>query len=85
MPLSELYGLWPENKPSEIHNFALELACLLKKKINSALLESKCSQSSYTYPLLLRVNISNTKIVFFQQAVIVADVIYEKLTFSFSL
>lgn len=36
-------------------------------------------------PLLLRVNISNAKIILFQQAVIVADVIYEKLTFRFPL
>lgn len=56
-----------------------------EKKINLPLVKSKYSQSSYTYPLLLRVNVSNAKIVFFQQAVIVADVVYEKLTFSLPL
>lgn len=57
----------------------------IEKNNNFSLLKNKCTQNSYTYPLLLKVNISNAKIILFQQAVIVADVIYEKLTFRFPL
>jgi len=63
----------------------IRIFLFIDQNSNLSLLKNKCTQNSYTYPLLLRVNISNAKIILFQQAVIVADVIYEKLTFRFPL